>query len=47
MIDLRTILEILIMLGGLISVYVGINTRLARVEQDLKWIKNLLLNNKE
>ncbi|MEM3373351.1 MAG: hypothetical protein QXF76_04010 [Candidatus Anstonellales archaeon] len=41
------IIEVLILLSGLISVYVGLTQRIARIETEIKWIKQILLNKKE
>jgi len=43
MMDIRLLIEIITLISGLAGVYIGINTRLTRVEENLKWIKEALI----
>lgn len=41
---LLVLIQIILLLGGLIAIYININERLARIETDISWIKTEIKN---
>jgi len=42
--EYRIFIDLAVMMGGIITVYVKMNARLSTIENDIKWIKQLFVN---